>query len=50
MKLDLVTLSAPVMWIGPGGKDDWGFAAEEAGFFDLEAVLFWGVTGFLALE
>lgn len=50
MKLDLVTLRAPVTWIGPGGKDDWGFAVEEDGFFVFEEVLFWGVTGFLELE
>lgn len=50
VKLDLVTLRAPVMWIGPGGKDDWGFAVEDAGFFVFEGVLFWGVTGFLELE
>lgn len=50
VKLDLVTLSAPVMWMGPGGMDDWGLAAEEAGFFVLEGVLFWGAAGFLELE
>lgn len=50
VKLDLVTLRAPVMWMGPGGKEDWGFAVEEANFFDFEGVLLWGVTGFLELE
>lgn len=50
MKLDLVTLRAPVMWMGPGGKEDWGFAVEEANFFVFEEVLLWGVTGFLELE
>lgn len=50
MKLDLVTRRAPVTWIGPGGKAGWGFAVEEAGFFDFEEVLLWGVTGFLELE
>lgn len=38
------------MWMGPGGKEDWGFAVEEANFFVFEGVLLWGVTGFLELE
>lgn len=46
VKLDLVTLSAPVTWIGPGGKED-GAWALFAGFLDFAAVLLGGVVGFL---
>lgn len=50
VKLDLVTLRAPVMWMGPGGKEDWGLVVEEGSFFIFEGVLWWEVTGFLELE
>lgn len=46
MKLDLVTLSAPVTWMGPGGKGD-GACAVFTGFLDFAAVLLGGVAGFL---
>lgn len=47
VKLDLVTLRAPVTWIGPGGKGDGAWTGGGPGFFDFEAVLLGGVTGFL---
>lgn len=47
VKLDFVTLSAPVMWIGPGGKGDGGWMCDGPGFLDFAAVLLWDVTGFL---
>lgn len=47
MKLDLETLSAPVTWIGPGGKGDEVWADDEPGFLDLVVVLLGGGTGFL---
>lgn len=46
VKLDLVTLSAPVTWMGPGGKEDWAWAVF-VGFLDFAAVLLGGVAGFL---
>lgn len=46
MKLDLETLSAPVTWIGPGGKGDEVCVDDEPGFLDLVVVLLGGVTGF----
>lgn len=45
VKLDLVTLSAPVTWIGPGLKADGGWAGDGPGFLDFD-VLLWGVAGF----
>lgn len=39
VKLDLVTLSAPVTWIGPGGKRDGVWTGVEPGFLDFAAVL-----------
>lgn len=47
VKLDLVTLRAPVTWIGPGGKAGGVWAGGGPGFLDLAAVLLGGVTGFL---
>lgn len=47
VKLDFVTLSAPVMWMGPGGKGDWGWTGDGPGFLAFAAVLLWGVTVFL---
>lgn len=47
VKLDLTTLSAPVTWIGPGGKADGAWVGGSAGFLDFAAVLLGGVTGFL---
>lgn len=47
MKLDLVTLRAPVAWMGPGGKGDDAPAALGPGFLDLVALLLGSVTGFL---
>ena len=46
VKFDLVTLSAPVTWMGPGGKEDWAWAVF-ACFLDFAEVLLGGVTGFL---
>lgn len=47
VKLDLVTLSAPVTWIGPGGKGDEVRAGSWPDFLDFPAVLLRGVAGFL---
>lgn len=47
VKLDLVTLSAPVTWIGPGGKGEEVRAGSWPGFLDFAAVLLWSVAGFL---
>lgn len=47
VKLDLVTLSAPVTWIGPGGKGDGVWTGDGPGFLDFAAVLLGGVAGFL---
>lgn len=47
MKLDLVTLSAPVTWIGPGGKGEGAWVGVGPGFLDFAAVLLRGVTCFL---
>lgn len=47
MKLDLVTLSAPVTWMGPGGKADEGFADDELAFVDFAELLLGGVAVFL---
>lgn len=50
VKLDLVTLSAPVTWMGPGGKGD-GAGAVEPGFLDFVGVAVEAEAGFLeALE
>lgn len=46
VKLDLVTLSAPVMWIGPGGKGDWLWTGDGSDFLDFAAALLEGVVGF----
>lgn len=46
VKFDLVTLSAPVTWIGPGGKGDAVWAGGGPGFLDFAALLLVGVTGF----
>lgn len=49
VKLDLVTLNAPVTWIGPGGKGD--EVGVGPGFLDLAEDLLGGVAAFLdALE
>lgn len=47
VKLDLVTLSAPVMWMGPGGKGDGGWTGDGPGFLAFAEVLLGGVTLFL---
>lgn len=47
VKLDLVTLSAPVTWMGPAGKEDEGFAGERLAFVDLAELLLGGVPVFL---
>lgn len=47
VKLDLVTLSAPVTWIGPEGKGDGEWTGGWPPFLDFVAVLAGGVTGFL---
>lgn len=47
VKLDLVTLSAPVTWIGPGGKGGGAWAGSGPDFLDFDGVLFGGVAGFL---
>lgn len=47
VKLDLVTLSAPVTWMGPGGKGDGVWTGDGPGFLDFAAALLGGVTGFL---
>lgn len=47
MKLDFVTLSAPVTWMGPGGKGDEGCACDVPGFLDFAELLLGGVTDFL---
>lgn len=49
VKLDFVTLSAPVMWMGPGGKGGGGggWTRDGPGFLDFAAVLLWAVGGFL---
>lgn len=47
VKLDLVTLSAPVTWIGPGGKGDGDWTGGWPAFLDFTALLGGGVTGFL---
>lgn len=39
VKLDLVTLSAPVTWIGPGGKGDGVGTGFGPGFLDFVVVL-----------
>lgn len=46
VKLDLVTLSAPVAWIGPWGKRDLFWTGIGPGFLDFAAVLLRGVAGF----
>lgn len=47
VKLDLVTLRAPVTWMGPGGKREGARAGAWPGFFDFAAVLPEGAAGFL---
>ncbi len=47
VKLDFVTLSAPVTWIGPGGNGDGVWTGDWPDFLDFAAVLLEGVTGFL---
>lgn len=47
VKLDLVTLSAPVTWIGPAGKDDEGLEGERLDFVDFAELLLGGVATFL---
>lgn len=47
VKLDLVTLSAPVTWMGPAGKEDEGFAGERLAFVDFAELLLGGVAVFL---
>lgn len=47
VKFDLVTLNAPVTWIGPGGKGTGGRAGGVLGFLDFAAVLLGVVTVFL---
>lgn len=47
VKLDLVTLSAPVTWIGPGGKGGGAWTGGGPGFLDFAEVLLGDVTGFL---
>lgn len=47
VKLDLVTLSAPVAWIGPWGKGDGAWAGDGLGLLDFVAVLLGIVTGLL---
>lgn len=47
VKFDLVTLSAPVTWTGPGGKGDGVWTGDGPGFLDFAAVLLRGVEGFL---
>lgn len=47
VKLDFVTLSAPVTWMGPRGKGDGGWTVDWPGFLDFTAILFGGDTGFL---
>lgn len=47
VKLHLVTLSAPVMWIGPGGNGGGAGTGVDAGFLDFAAVLVGVVEGFL---
>lgn len=47
VKLDFVTLSAPVTWIGPGGKEDEGFADDWLAFVDFAEFLLCGVAVFL---
>lgn len=45
VKLDLVTLKAPVTWMGPGGKGD--EAGGGPGFLDFVELLLGGVAAFL---
>lgn len=47
VKLDLVTLSAPVMWTGPAGNGDGAGAEGAPGFLDLGAGLPAGAACFL---
>lgn len=47
VKLDLVTLRAPVTWIGPAWKEDEGFAGERLAFVDFAELLLKGVAVFL---
>lgn len=47
VKLDLVTLSAPVAWIGPPGGRDGAWAGAWPCFLDFAAVLLGGAAGFL---
>lgn len=47
VKLDLVTLSAPVTWMGPAWKEDEGFAGERPAFVDFAELLLGGVAVFL---
>lgn len=44
VKLDLVTLSAPVTWMGPAWKDDESFAGERLALVDFEELLLRGVS------
>lgn len=50
VKLDLVTLSAPVTWMGPAGKEGEGFAGERLAFVDFEELLLGGVAAFLDFD
>lgn len=50
VKLDLVTLSAPVTWMGPAGKEDEGFAGERLAFVDFAELLLGGVAAFLDFD
>lgn len=47
VKLDFVTLNAPVTWMGPGGKGDEGCTGDAPGFLDFAELLLGGVTDFL---
>lgn len=47
VKLDLVTLRAPVTWMGPGGKGDGAWAGGGPGFLDFAVDLVGGAVGFL---